>query len=165
MRITQGVAETTGRHYVLRVKSLLGYAHRLGYSPLNPGATGKGGVVRQVLLPAPVSRSLLALRGDTGANDSVFASRKTGAQLGERAILGLVKRAAARAGLEAPVSPHWLRHAHASHAIDRGATLPEVQSTLGYDNIATTSGYLHARPESSSGLKLDPGCFFDDDEQ
>jgi hypothetical protein len=57
--------------------------------------TGKGGVVRQVLLPAPVSRSLLALRGDTGANDSVFASRKTGAQLGERAILGLVKRAAA----------------------------------------------------------------------
>jgi integrase/recombinase XerD len=121
--------------------------------------TGKGGLVRQVLLPEPVSRALLALRGDAGANDAVFAGRKTGAQLGERAILGLVKRAAARAGLEAPISPHWLRHAHASHAIDRGATLPEVQSTLGHGNIATTSGYLHARPESSSGLKLDPGVF------
>jgi integrase/recombinase XerD len=55
-------------------------------------------------------------------------------------VLGTVKRAAARAGIVAPVSPHWLRHAHASHAIDRGATLPEVQSTLGRGNIATTSG-------------------------
>jgi integrase/recombinase XerD len=232
-RITRDVGETAGQQYVLRVKSLLGYAHRLGYAPFNAGATirvrsdarnrgatlakriisevdvallvrgartkrdrvllqvlyaaglrvsevaslawadvlmrdkgqvqlsitGKSGIVRQVLLPEAVSRSLLALRGDAGANDAVFASRKTGAQLGERAILGLVKRAAARAGLEAPVSPHWLRHAHASHAIDRGATLPEVQSTLGHGNIATTSGYLHARPESSSGLKLDPGVF------
>jgi integrase/recombinase XerD len=111
------------------------------------------------LLPEAVSRALLSLRGDAGANDAVFASRKTGARMGERAILGLVKRAAARAGLEALISPHWLRHAHASHAIDRGATLPEVQSTLGHGNIATTSGYLHARPESSSGLKLDPGVF------
>jgi len=74
-------------------------------------------------------------------------------------VLGTVKRAAAAAGIEAPVSPHWLRHAHASHAIDRGATLPGVQTTLGHGNIATTSGYLHARPESSSGLKLDPGVF------
>jgi len=98
-------------------------------------------------------------RGDASANDPLFASHKTGARLTERAVLGIVKRAAAKADIEAPVSPHWLRHAHASHAIDRGATLPEVQSTLGHGNIATTSGYLHARPESSSGLKLDPGVF------
>jgi integrase len=38
-RITAGVAETTGRQYVLRVKSLLGYAHPLGYAPFNAGAT------------------------------------------------------------------------------------------------------------------------------
>jgi len=113
---------------------------------------GKGGVVRQVLLPEAVSRALLSLRGDAGANDPLFARRKTGARLTERAVLGIVKRAAVKAGIEAPVSPHWLRHAHASHAIDRGATLPEVQSTLGHGNIASTSGYLHARPESSSGL-------------
>jgi hypothetical protein len=37
--ITAGVAETTGRQYVLRVKSLVGYAHRLGYAPFNAGAT------------------------------------------------------------------------------------------------------------------------------
>ena len=68
-------------------------------------------------------------------------------------------RSARRAGINEAVSPHWLRHAHGSHAIDRGASLPEVQSTLGHGNIATTSGYLHARPNTSSGLHLDPGVF------
>jgi integrase/recombinase XerD len=72
----------------------------------------------------------------------------------------MVKRAAAKAGITGAISPHWL---HGSHAIDRGASLPEVQATLGHGNIAMTSGYLHARPGSSSGLPLDPGCFFDED--
>jgi hypothetical protein len=42
-------------------------------------------------------------------------------------------------------------------SVERGASLPEVQAMLGDGNIATTSGYLHARPDSSSGLRLDPG--------
>ena len=121
--------------------------------------TGKGGYVRQVLLPDTVSRSLLSLLGDAGANDPVFPSRKRGGRLTERAVHAMVKRAAAAAGITRAVSPHWLRHAHGSHAIDRGASLPEVQATLGHGNISTTSGYLHARPSSSSGLKLDPGVF------
>jgi integrase/recombinase XerD len=112
--------------------------------------------VRQVLLPEVVSRSLLSLRGDAGVNDPVFASRK-GGSITERAVNGMVKRAAARAGVNASVSPHWLRHAHGSHAIDRGASLPE--GAVDHGNIATTSGYLHARPNSSSGLHLDPGVF------
>jgi integrase len=105
-----------------------------------------------------VSRSLLTLRGDAGANDTVFASRK-GGRLTARAVHGMVKRTAARAGVNAAISPHWLRHAHGSHAIDKGAPLHEVQATLGHANVTTTSGYLHARPGSSSGLKLDPGVF------
>jgi hypothetical protein len=68
----------------------------------------------------------------------------------------MVKRAARKAGINEAVSPHWLRHTHGSHA-----SLPEVQSTLGHGNIATTSGYLHARPNTSSGLHLDPGVFLD----
>jgi integrase/recombinase XerD len=88
------------------------------------------------------------LRGDAGANDSVFCSRK-GGHLTERAVNGRVKRTARKAGINEAVSPHWLRHAHGSHAIDRGASLPEVQSTLGHGNIATTS----------SGLHLDSGVF------
>jgi integrase/recombinase XerD len=120
--------------------------------------TGKGGRVRQVLLPESVSTQLLALRGDAGANDPVFAARH-GGPLSERAVNYMIKRAAEKAGITGTVSPHWLRHAHGSHALDRGATLAEVQTTLGHANVATTSGYLHARPDTSSGMKLDPGIF------
>jgi integrase/recombinase XerD len=60
---------------------------------------GKDGKVRQMLLPEIVSRSLLSLRGDTGANDPVFASRKGGGRLTERAVHGVVKRAAKAAAL------------------------------------------------------------------
>jgi integrase/recombinase XerD len=120
--------------------------------------TGKGGKVRQVLLPEIVSRSLLSLRGDAAANGPVFVSRK-GGRLSERTVNDMIKRAAKAAGINEDVSPHWLRHARGSHAIERGASLPEVQATLGHGNISTTSGYLHARPDSSSGLRLDPGVF------
>ena len=224
----------TGRQYVLRIKSLLSYAHRLGYTPFNAGVVlkvksaargaqlakrilpevdvklllraarterdrvllavayggglrvselvglkwgdvivrerqvqlsilGKGGVVRQVLLPKTVSRQLLEFRDEAGASPRegggpVFPARH-GGPLTERAVHGLLKRTARAAGINEAVSPHWLRHAHGSHAIDRGAPLPEVQATLGHANVATTSGYLHARPDTSSGLYLDEGIF------
>jgi integrase/recombinase XerD len=99
----------------------------------------KGGKVRQVLLPEIVSRALLSLRGDAGNSDAVFPSRE-GGHLTERTVNAMVKRAASKAGINEAVSPHWLRHAHGSHAIDRGASLPEVQTTLGHGNIATSSG-------------------------
>ncbi len=72
----------------------------------------------------------------------------------------IVKAAAKRVpGLEEAVadavSPHWLRHAHASHAMDRGAPVHLVKETLGHANIATTGRYLHARPTDSSSLYLD----------
>jgi integrase len=70
--------------------------------------TGKGGKVRQVLLPEIVSRSLLSLRGDAGANDPVFVSRK-GGRLSERTVNDMMKRTAKAAGINVP---HWLRHAH-----------------------------------------------------
>src|SRR5262245_32483857 len=119
---------------------------------------GKGHKRREVLLPEVVARSLVSLRGDAGANDPVFASPR-GGHLTERAVNYMLKRAATNAGINPKLSAHWLRHAHASHAIDRGAALPVVQSTLGHGNIAVTSGYLHARPGDSSGLHLDEGVF------
>ena len=43
----------------------------------------------------------------------------------------------------------------------RGASLPELQATLGHGNIATTSGYLHARPKTSAVCTWIQKCFFD----
>src|SRR5262245_3449503 len=46
-----------------------------------------------------------------------------------------------------------------SHDPSPAARLPKVQATLGHANVSTTGGYLHARPDTSSGLRLDPGVF------
>lgn len=63
-------------------------------------------------------------------------------------------QAALRAGIELAVSPHWFRHAHASHALDCGAPIHLVQATLGHASITTTGRYLHARPNDTSSRFL-----------
>jgi site-specific recombinase XerD len=63
-------------------------------------------------------------------------------------------QAASTAGLEVKVSPHWLRHSHATHALERGAPIHLVAATLGHASVATTGKYLHARPTDSSARYL-----------
>jgi len=114
---------------------------------------GKGGKTRAVLLSAPTWAELAPLRGEAGPDEPVFRSRK-GGHLDPAQAWRIVRAAAERAGLELPVSPHWLRHAHASHALDRGAPIHLVQTTLGHASVATTGRYLHARPTGSSSRYL-----------
>jgi hypothetical protein len=66
----------------------------------------------------------------------------------------IVKAAAKKAGLGSHVSPHSLRHAHASHAIENGASIALVSATLGHSDLKVTSVYAHARPEDSSSRFL-----------
>jgi site-specific recombinase XerD len=114
---------------------------------------GKGGKTRAVLLPAGVWRVLVQLRGEAEMDAPAFASQRKG-HLDPSQVHRVVKAAAARAGLSAEVSAHWLRHAHASHALDRGAPIHLVQATLGHSSVATTGRYLHARPNDSSSRYL-----------
>jgi integrase/recombinase XerD len=115
---------------------------------------GKGGKTRAIRLPASVWQQLERLRGEAGGDQPVFRSRKRGGPLMPVAMLRIVRQAALRAGIELAVSPHWLRHAHASHALDRGAPIHLVQATLGHASITTTGRYLHARPSDSSSRFL-----------
>lgn len=115
---------------------------------------GKGGKTRVVLLSARTWALLDGIRGAAGPDDPVFRSRKGRGALDASAVHRVVKAAAARAGLSPDVSAHWLRHAHASHALDRGAPVHLVQATLGHASVATTGRYLHARPMDSSARYL-----------
>jgi integrase/recombinase XerD len=119
---------------------------------------GKGGKTRTIQLPAPVWQLLAGLRNKNGTSDDpVFRSRKDKKNHGflqPLAVLRIVRTAAKRAGILLPVSPHWFRHAHASHALDRGAPIHLVQATLGHASIMTTGRYLHARPNDSSSRFL-----------
>lgn len=116
---------------------------------------GKGAKTRTIRLEAGMWTALQATRGAAAEDAPVFVSRR-GGHLDASQVLRIVKAAAARAGITKPVSSHWLRHCHASHALDRGAPIHLVQQTLGHSSVATTSRYLHARPNESSSRFLPP---------
>ncbi len=132
---------------------------------------GKGSKTGVALLPASVYSEVLTLRkvmnravgGDkfvryAGEDEPVFRSRKSkngrGGHLEVSQVNRVVAKAAKEAGMERPISPHWLRHAHASHAHARKTDLALIRDTLRHSSIATTGRYLHARPNDSSALHL-----------
>lgn len=116
---------------------------------------GKGGKTRAIKLPVSIWQDLISLMDtDLKPDLPVFRSRKENGRLDNSMICRIVRAAAVRAGIKAPVSPHWLRHAHASHALDRGAPISLVQATLGHKSVATTGRYTHARPGDSSARFL-----------
>lgn len=116
---------------------------------------GKRGKTRTILLPAPVAVALNSLRlCDSSPATPVFKGRR-GSPLAASQVMRVVRSAARQAGIDKKVSPHWLRHGHASHSLDRGAPISLVQATLGHASVATTGRYLHARPTDSSSRYLD----------
>ena len=215
--------------YMRVVKSLLGFAHRIGYLSFNVGAAwrlpraddclheryltepeinamlalesdqrnhaiirllyvgglraaevvglkwrdlqpkGSGGILsvlgkrhkrRSVVIPADMWEELVALRQGAPDDAPVFASRagprsaRHGGHLTSHQLIIIVREAAVRAGIEKPVSPHWLRHTHISHALDHGAPLHVVMASVGHANLATTGRYSHARPDDGSANYL-----------
>ena len=110
---------------------------------------GKGKKERFILVPAELWSELQSLKTSGGA---VFKSRY-GDSITPQAVWEIVKKAAKRVEQE-HASPHWLRHAHASHALDRGAKIHQVRETLGHSSLSTTSRYVKSKIENSSSLVL-----------
>ena len=80
------------------------------------------------------------LRG--GQTDALFPSRQ-GRAMTRQTFWHAVKRHARKAGIHAPISPHTLRHAFATHLLNHGADLRAVQMMLGHADLSTTQIYTH----------------------
>jgi len=86
----------------------------------------------------------LILAGQTSA--ALFVTRQ-GAGMSRQMFWRLIKRYALQAGIHAPLSPHTLRHAFATHLLNHGADLRAVQMLLGHADIGTTTIYTHVARE------------------
>lgn len=60
-----------------------------------------------------------------------------------------VKKAAAEAGIVKRVTPHTLRHCYATHLLEAGANIRDVQELLGHASVETTMIYTHVRAQST----------------
>lgn len=114
---------------------------------------GKGGHQREAEISASTHRALRELRGDARAEAYVFRTR-TGHHLDRSEVHRLLKHLAEVAGLDQALSAHWLRHSHASHALDNGANPKAVQEQLGHSSLAVTTGYLHTDKGTAGYLKV-----------
>ena len=106
---------------------------------------GKGGRERMVPIGDAAKAALkiyLPYRSKT--SKWLFPSHAKQGHLTRQALGQMLKALAIQAGLPAnTISPHVLRHAFASHLLERGADLRSVQQMLGHADISTTQIYTH----------------------
>lgn len=140
----------------VRVSELVG----LDLADLNAGSRivrvlGKGGKERVVPfgeVAADALRSWLAARpelaaapgGGNGSGGSALFLNARGGRLSDRSVRTIVRRYLGEAGiahLTGQATPHTLRHAFATHLLDRGADLRAIQELLGHATLATTQKY------------------------
>ena len=103
------------------------------------------GEVARVWLERYLKEGRAAILG-AQIDDALFVTARGGAMTRQMFWM-LIKKYAAQAGIVAPMSPHTLRHAFATHLLNHGADLRVVQLLLGHADISTTQIYTHVARE------------------
>lgn len=107
--------------------------------------TGKGD--KQRLVPiSGIARERIQrykdVRTKKSTEDTLFLNNR-GSKLTRVMIFNIIKQAALLAGIDKSISPHTLRHSFATHLLEGGANIRQVQEMLGHESILTTEIYTH----------------------
>lgn len=112
----------------------------------------KGGAQAVIHLPGHTAEALRALTGTTGSElargnerDRLIFTTATGRPWDRNDAARTLTRLAFQAGITKPVTPHVLRHTHATLALDLGVPLHHLQDSLGHRDPRTTRRYDHSR--------------------
>ena len=80
--------------------------------------------------------------GARAGEETLFLNNR-GGRLSRVMVFTVIKQAVRRAGVDKQVSPHTFRHSFATHLLQGGASIRQVQEMLGHENIVTTEIYTH----------------------
>jgi integrase/recombinase XerC len=109
---------------------------------------GKGRKERIVPVGSKAAEALgayLDKRGSLSGEEPLFINRR-GGRLTARSVGRLIKKYSKRSGIFRRISPHTLRHSFATHLLDAGADIREIQEMLGHTSLSTTQRYIHLSP-------------------
>lgn len=105
---------------------------------------GKGRKDRLFILPLKLKERIQELIASQKLNsDSWLFPGQSGDHYSVSSIQAIVKNAKKKAGIEKNIHPHTLRHSFATHVIQNGYSLMELQPLMGHSKLETTMIYLH----------------------
>jgi len=113
---------------------------------------GKGKKDRLTLLSKSALEDLRVYFKEWKPQEYLFEGRKA-SQYGAESVLNIVKRAAEKAGIRETVTPHVLRHSFATHLLESGVDLRQIQVLLGHGSSKTTEIYTHVATNTFKDIK------------
>lgn len=102
------------------------------------------GSVARVSMRQYLKQARSAMLSDSSSH--ILFTNCSGQPMSRQGFWKILKQYAVKAGIEADITPHTLRHSFAAHLIENGADLRSVQEMLGHSDISTTQIYLKMNP-------------------
>ncbi|PIN91016.1 integrase [Candidatus Pacearchaeota archaeon CG10_big_fil_rev_8_21_14_0_10_32_14] len=113
----------------------------------------KGKKDRIFNIPNFLSKDLIKLANIQKENHQEYLFSGPNGKLSSRNLQKIVSRASHKAGIQKDVHPHTLRHSFATHLLENGVDIRNIQVLLGHSSISTTELYAHVSKEQIKTIK------------